>query len=594
MSLALLRKELREHGWVMAAMLVLDALMLTSLLSRASDDGGRFIALTRFTAAGGTLTAVVLAGRLFVREYAARTQLWLEVLPLGRGRVLATKWALGAGSQVLLVTTAWAITLWWQRRTEVISLHDAARALLATLAFALACWAFAAMTALLGRYRYLAWLLLGLVALALNQVANVPLSQVPLLGLVNEASATARTPPSVLALLQAALATLGGLAAAVALTVPGAGAVAALLSTRMTTRERAFVVASLLVAAVLVSEVKRTPEKPPFTLVNAAHAAAQHAVVGVQPAEGLDEDRARALANHVADDLDTLSAALGLEGRPRVFVLPQRGLDREVVERARLGEAEGIVLGAAPDADELDVRTAVLHAVLDDATHGRAEKEDRHVLLDGLAAWWPRRADAAARARHWQRAAAAGPATAATLEAWDTTSEQLGPCVSMALAFATVDTLVTQLGRPAAMGLLTEVFTPTRGDVRVLGERSPASRLEAAGLGWAALAEGVTIGQRAARLERPIATARVVATAGPRGRSLEATVDGADTWSVRAGRLGPWTRRAPDTLRFDARGPQATVPLSVVAGERVWAAVEVPDEALGCRVRVFSARLEVP
>jgi hypothetical protein len=53
------------------------------------------------------------------------------------------------------------------------------------------------------------------------------------------------------------------------------------------------------------------------------------------------------------------------------------------------------VIRVAPDAPEAQVRAAVLHGLLVDATSMRAQKEDRHVLLDGLTTWWALRGDQA-------------------------------------------------------------------------------------------------------------------------------------------------------------------------------------------------------
>ena len=130
MSLALIRKELREHGWVFGAVVAFEALTLAIQLSTAGDAGGRFAALVRF-AAVLSLSALVASNRLFAREYGGKTQLFLEILPITRARVLITKWLVGATFQCGLMFTAWLVTLQFMRRTEVITWSDALRALLA-------------------------------------------------------------------------------------------------------------------------------------------------------------------------------------------------------------------------------------------------------------------------------------------------------------------------------------------------------------------------------------------------------------------------------------------------------------------------------
>ena len=86
MSLALVSKELREHGVVVAAAIAISALALAGLLMQLSDLGGRFLALLRFTPTMGILLAMVAGNRLFAREYAGKTQLFLEAIPVSRLR----------------------------------------------------------------------------------------------------------------------------------------------------------------------------------------------------------------------------------------------------------------------------------------------------------------------------------------------------------------------------------------------------------------------------------------------------------------------------------------------------------------------------
>ncbi len=600
--MSLVRKELREHGWVVAGMVLLDALVLAGLLVDSGDEGGRFVALNHFAIATGAVHAVILAGRLFVREYAGRTQLFLEVLPISRARVLATKWLLGAGGVLAINAAAWGATLLWQRRTAVITLADARVALAGTSGFVLAWWAFAAMVALLGRYRWLAWGVAGVFVWALSEFAKVNVVQEPLFRLVGPAAAMARGPLPVTGLMHAGLVVLACVAMSMVLALVGSGAIAAMLARRMTARERAFVAGLVLVGAFVLSVAERKPEKPPFELASAAQAISTHATVGVGTSEDFDEAHARALGAQVAGDVDSLIDTLHLELAPTIFILPQHGLDRDAVERAKLGDSSGVVLRMAPDSPPTRVRAMVVHALLAEVTRGRALNEDRHVLLDGLSAWWVTRHDSEARAREWLRLAAGPAITAEQLLRWESTMEQLGSCQSNALAFASVDAVVQQLGEGAAFVLLQRVFSRAPRDARALFETRPSTVLDGAGVGWTHLASLVEAARLDARerlgsqlAARPAITAAVnTAQTEERGRTLEARLDGATTWSAIAATLKPWTRELENGPRLDAREPHATLPLTLAAGDRVWVALEVQDPVLDCRVRVLSERLEVP
>jgi hypothetical protein len=244
----------------------------------------------------------------------------------------------------------------------------------------------------------------------------------------------------------------------------------------------------------------------------------------------------------------------------------------------------------------------VAHSLLADATLGRAMKDDRHVLLDGLAAYWPLRDDAAARERWWLRAAAVPePLPADYLTAWAATSERLGECQSLALAFSVFDTLAQRLGRDPAVASLKELFVAPRDDVRVLFERRPAATLAAAGIDFDSLAnvaaaarQEVREREAAALARRPDIEAAVAWRNTPgRGIEIETTVTGAARYSVYYRVLSPWTTDAGDMPRLDVLGQKAVLPLSPSRNDRVLTVIEVEDQILDCPVRVLAERLEL-
>lgn len=601
MSLALLRKEVREHGWVLAAVVAFAALSLLGQLVNASDQGGRFSALVRFTGAIATLASLVTANRLFAREYAGKTQLFLEVLPISRARVMATKWLAGAAFQCGLVGTAWLVTLQYMRRTEVITLDDGLRALLAVEAFTLAIWSFSAMAGLLGRYRYVAWLGLGLFYSYLSEAASLAAAESPLLRLLSEASAMARTPVPSRALVEAGVVILGSVLITAVLGLTGSGAMAAALARRMTSRERVFVIAAALVAIVVGDRLKKERELPPFELASATRSTSSRGVVGVMTTQDVDEATARALGQTVSGDVDSLSEALGLQKRLPVFILPQRGLDRTLTQRAELSGANGIVVRAAPDVEPAVLRSRVLHELLTDETDFRARKEDRHALLDGLALWWTLQDDPALRERWWARAAVSSvPLSPSSVLRWDETSERLGECLTNAVAFCLVDTLVATVGRERTLVLAGQLFsTPPQGVRAMLFEQSPTALLRAAGTDWEALtteAERRRLAFREAHrdelAERPKTTAQLQLRDTGEGEVVAVEVTGVERWRVLFGRLGPWSRGQANLQRLDVRGSQARLPLTLARGDLLLAAVEYEDAVLGCPVRLEAQRLE--
>ena len=601
MSLPLLRKEAREHGPVLAATAAIGGLALFTMLGVAENSGGRFVGLTRFLWTMGPLIALVLANRLLVREYTGRTQLFLETLPIGRGRVFATKWLLGCGLMLLIGWLSWRVALGYVRRTEVLATADALGVLACVATFCVAVWSFAALAGMLGRYRYLAWATAIVAALLAMDIAGIPLFDLPIIRLLGDGVQMATALPETSAFVQALVLTALCTAGATALALVGSGAMASTLAQRMTARERAFALVALIAVGTISTTLEPKPVQPPFDITRGERFEGRWTRAGVLPAGALDAEAARGLARAIAADSDALIDALELTAHPPVFVLAQQGMDRHVMQRAALSASDGIVLKVAPNAPTENVRMLVAHSLVADATLGRGMKDDRHVLLDGLASYWPLRDDEAGRERWWLRAAAVPePQPAGYLTEWAQTSERLGECQSLALAFSVFDTLVQRLGREATMASMKEIFREPKDDVRVLFERRPATTLATAGIDFAGLESAARAARAQARerhaeelSRRPMIEAAVNWRNTPgRGIEIETTVSGTPRYAAYYRLLSPWTTDAGDMPRRDVLGGSAVLPLSPSSNERVLAVIEVDDEILDCPVRVLAERLQ--
>jgi hypothetical protein len=601
MSLPLLRKEAREHGPVLVATAVIGALALYAMLRVAADQGGRFVGLARFLLTIGPLLALVLANRLLVREYTGRTQLFLETLPIARGQAFATKWLFGCALMLLAAWSAWRITLQFALRTEVLAPGDALGPLWCAAVFCLTVWSFATLAGMLGRYRYLAWGALAAAMLLATDVGGIPFFDLPVIRLLSQDMQMAAALPETSAFVYALAIAAASATGAAALALIGSGAMASTLAQRMTARERVFAFVALIAVGTLNLTLQPKPVQPPFEITDGERFEGRWTRVGVMSTTAFPVESARNLARAIADDADALIEALDLSVQPPVFVLPQQGLDRHVMQRASLSAADGIVLKVAPNAPLGNVRMLVLHSLLVDATLHRGLKEDRHALLDGLSVYWAIRDDERARERWWLRAAAiAEPLPPDYLTAWARTSERFGECQSLALAFSVFDTLVERLGRGAAFEPMKAIFSMPDDDVRVLLERNPAAVLAEAGVDWSWLATASAAARERARERHAAALARRPAldaavdwrsTAG-QGIEIETVVSGVPRYAAYYSELLPWTADVGEMPRLDVLGATAVLPLSVSRDTRVLAVIEVDDEVLDCPVRVLAERLE--
>jgi hypothetical protein len=406
-------------------------------------------------------------------------------------------------------------------------------------------------------------------------------------------------------------------AAAAALALIGSGAIASALARRMTARERVFLLVSALVIAFVYAAIEGKRQKPAFELADATIVAGKHARIGLMATQDLGREQMLVLCRKIAHDVDSAVEALGLSwlgprGAPRqptVYVLPQQGLDKRLVERASLGLQDGIVLRAAPSVEESVLRVQVLHELISDATHHRATREDRHLLLDGFVEWLVLHGDPAARARSRLRfASIERPVAPVQLERWEESMEQLGPCAANALAHASVEALASTLGEEGLYRLLRALFARQPDDVRVLFEERPSAQLARAGVPWHTIAARVETERKRLREERarelaaiPERTADIEVKRSPkRGVSVLGRVRGATAFRLLYSPLGPWTRAPASPARLDVRGADGarevsgTVPISLTKGSRVFAAIDVEEPLLQCSRRLRAARLVLP
>lgn len=604
MSRALVFKEWREHRFIVAALWLLTFAFAAFEGLRQADAGSPFRPFQMAAPAATVVLGLVLANRLVVREYASRTQLFLEALPITRVRVLATKWVLGAVGVVLPLLLVLAACTYFARERTVVTPELLARISLRALAFALFFHALAFSIGLLGRYRWATWVALGLGLMVVDQLTQLEFSQLVPFRLLSATMVVEREqmPWMDLAITAGLTSFLVALAGVIALGREGAWVAA--FAHRMSRREKVSLLVAAVVPVTFITAVEHRKPKPRFDLIDAVRAqtSGRGLVVGISRPPTLPEAEARSLGAELASDLDGMAEWLGVTTLPAVFVVPDASLDPDYFTTAALPKADGVVLKGALGAVDFDrdgFRVFAVHEALDWFTRGRAKREPRHWLLDGFAAWWVSRSDARVVARLEARADAAThlvPLTAGAFERWDETQELLGDCLANAFAFRAVSLLLRDEG---ARALFSEA----------LGVRP---------MDWAVapLLEGPIDGKLAERLA--VALRDAPRTAGPPPgftrwsaaveavelhgsmRELRFEVrrpqgEAGERFAVRYRALRPWSGPVyrGGLTRFDA-AEDGVLPMTTVKGQRMFTAVERYDPALQCTVRLGARRWVVP
>lgn len=390
MTATLLRKELRQHkaalGWVGIVMLAGFGLVVASQ-SIAGEGGSIFESLRVFIMIYVVLGGLVLSHRLIALEYTAKTQLFLEALPVSRSRMVAVKCALGLTFMLTVVSLALALACLAGRRHEILTPRFvvilAVRALSVT-AFA---YLFFFLMSFLGRYRFIAYLTAGATIAVIIELTDLQLIHFGPFALLDAQFAYERDSLPWRAL--GVTWTLNGvmLALSFMMALIREGSVAAMLAERMSHRERLFVAALLVGSLSALSVFGEKIERAPFVLHDAVTRERPGVVAHVAAgAEGGGD--ANALAEHIADQLSAAREYLGLSRLPAVFITRRRDLDVNRFERGELDAAHGVHVQANFGAPGFrrDAFTAwLLRETLIVHSKGRALLEPKMWVLDGYA-----------------------------------------------------------------------------------------------------------------------------------------------------------------------------------------------------------------
>jgi len=458
MTRALILKELRQH-WpalvlIAAAAVVGDAVIIGARLAKGGVETP-FEGLRLFIASMGILAALVLNHRLVVVEYQSRTQLFLEGLPVTRWRMVLVKYFLGAFFLLLLAGGALGVAGFMAGRHQIISGRQfailAVRALSPVWLFHSLCF----LMGLLGRYRLALYIALGLSCAIVQEHKLVDFAHFGPAALLDGRFAYEGESFPWDALKATWGLSLGFTVLALGLSLTREGSVAALLSQKMSHREKVFIaalLAGLMFSGAVLSEKAK---KAPFDLLNSAVGSGPGVVVKVASEGGESEPGARRLAQYVAKELSSAREYLGMESLPPVFITARRDLDANRYDRGELERAEGVYTRVnffSKDWQDEDFLAWLLREVLAASSNDRATLESRRWVLDGFGLFWisrehqtePLERDRALALRALYGADAGFAAR--DLNGWLSYNERVGRDIAAGVAWSGLKTLARRQG----------------------------------------------------------------------------------------------------------------------------------------------------
>ena len=299
---SLIRKELRQHWLVFllltvllfGGMLVIGLALVAKGLSATMLDGIRM-----FLALFVPIAAALITGRLVVAEYRAKTQLFLEGLPLSRALRVAVNFF--SGLPVLLggVAAMLAIAAAIGARHDIMTPRFAAILLARASGYAALCYAFFFATGFLGRYRFMIYLLIMLTAGAVDHYTAWEMSKFAPLELIGETFPHERQSFPVDDLQATLLLALACTVLAFALALLREGNVSSMLAERMSHREKVSVAMIILGAVMAIGLIEEKRIKPPYDLSGAVGVSTQLLTVKVTG----EKDSAEAIASFLSEEI---------------------------------------------------------------------------------------------------------------------------------------------------------------------------------------------------------------------------------------------------------------------------------------------------
>lgn len=611
---ALLRKELWQHGWVVL-LVALFIGFVQALLLLGAAFGPRTITMLEahatFVRVLLPFLAVALGHRLIVREYHARTQRFLEALPVHRAEVLVVKYAVGLAALSAAVAFSLACASAIALIREPLTLLWIQAILIRSEVFVLTLWSVLFTMGLLGRWRIPLYLAMAVTLLFLDAGTDVELARLGPFALIGETLVLERhtLPWAALGQSLAVAAIVTGLGAVLGLLHEGS--VAESLAKTMSRREKIAigVVLSLAVIAFEVADPRR--DKEPFAFEHPAVVVREDERVAVLYLEERHRARAEALADALADDLQGLREALGhTEPYGPVHIALRSTLGANDYEFVALEEGgDGLLVRGHftdPAFDTVRFRAFVLERALEGATDGRAALEPHAWVRSGMAGWWTSRGGAPdLRLAHWWRRHRTPRYEA--LERFRRTEERFGRSCARAVATSAAIAFVRAHGVDAWLAFARSVLAPDPppGVFAALADLADPVRDRMARAGsfarfeeaWRSSLEGDVAAPRAEawleleREEGPLRTARWgirFATPPPAGAFC----------ALVHAPLGPFDSvvEPTDLLReerpCDALDPSGErLALRYSAPDRVFFGIEM--EALGARLRLLAERREL-
>ena len=396
----LLEKEYRQHSRLTVCILLIMmfgqlALTLNKFLNERG--GSSFYMLSKLWFYIVPLVTLALGTAMVATEFRNKTQLFLEGLPMPRWVLLMVKYLIGLGI-VLFCTAALLAGAWWNgRNAEVMSGNFCLLLFVKSVAWAWFCWAVCFAHGFLGKYRGWTGVLLISGLFWLQSMGIVSVTHTGPFELISYRFAYERFVWPVDALwVTGALITAMTLAG-FALGLIRDGTVAAMLSEKMSMREKIVFTIMMFAAVYSILELKlQENSENSVNLPGAVDFKRGAAIVSAAAAEidptPEEQQALNAHATAAGEMLEQVGVYLECKSLPPLYLIHRRDFNKKAeceVNFRRVGIRVNLL---KVDPGDTGLQTGILKSMLLANQCGRLDSDTRGWVLEGFSTWWPVRA----------------------------------------------------------------------------------------------------------------------------------------------------------------------------------------------------------
>ncbi len=467
-STILIKKEIRQHKFVFLSLFSLYLIVYLLIHYHVFNENDiRTVEqqLQSFLLFFVSLASFIICERLVRKEYGAKTQIFLEGLPLKRFEMIFSKYILGLGLVFILFALITSISIYSSYQQNKMDLRFLSILATRVSVFCLFWYSFFFATSFLGRYRLAFYVIIFFALVTLSNHTVFEIKRFAPMVLMDTTFPFDRVnfplkEISITVIISAVLTFTAFLLAMVK-----EGSLAAMVSEKMTHREKVFLFIVVTGVAFSFSYIDAKQEKKIIEIDQDISISDSEIEVNLLLADSTGKGTGEIICKKLHSDIKQLKDWLKLKSTLPVNIVERLDLDPDKYEYGNVGNNDGIVLRTNfmnPEWNKARLFEAVYHRLISSYTKDWVLHERSHWVLDGFSLYWSSRNDSALNKKLWLRSLAGlrDKSIYDQLLLWDTVEKMLGVDVASGVAWSALVILKENFGEEKLRKFVNKVFNP--------------------------------------------------------------------------------------------------------------------------------------